>query len=356
MGLNRAVLACLLAAVTASATALGAGDRPGRDFAGSGLARQQAPAVRAARPAGLPGLDVSSWQGNVDWAAVAANGGRFAYVKATESTTYVNPYFTQQYVGAYQVGLVRGAYHFALPDRSTGAAQADFFAAHGGAWSADDQTLPGALDIEYNPYGPTCYGLTQSAMAAWVQSFAIEYHALTGRWPVIYTTTNWWQQCTGNYPGLGATSPLWIACWCQTAGQLPAGWTTYTFWQWTNQPIDFPGDQDVFNGSDAQLVALANGGPPPPPAPPPPPPLPPPPPPPPVPPPPPPPPVVICRVPRVIGLRLARARARIRRAHCTTGRVRRVHARRPGRVVAQRPSAGRRLPRGTRVRLVVGRR
>ncbi len=191
------------------------------DHAGSGLARQGVAPVRASRPEGLPGLDVSSWQGNVDWTAVAANGGRFAYVKATESTTYVNPYFTQQYVGAYQVGLVRGAYHFALPDRSSGAAQADFFAAHGGAWSADSHTLPGALDIEYNPYGPTCYGLSQSAMAAWVSSFAAEYQALTGRWPVIYTTTNWWQQCTGNYAGLGATSPLWIACWCQTVGQLP---------------------------------------------------------------------------------------------------------------------------------------
>ena len=101
-------------------------------------------------------------------------------------------------------------------------------------------------------------------MAAWVSSFAAEYQALTGRWPVIYTTTNWWQQCTGNYAGLGATSPLWIACWCQAVGQLPAGWSTYTFWQWSNQPVDFPGDQDVFNGSDAELTALANNGPPPP--------------------------------------------------------------------------------------------
>ena len=340
MGLPRLVAAVLAAGFLTAGAALGAGGapaQPGLDHAGSGLARHGVGPVRTSRPAGLPGLDVSSWQGNVDWTAVAANGGRFAYVKATESTTYVNPYFTQQYVGAFQVGLVRGAYHFALPDRSSGAAQADFFAAHGGAWSADSQTLPGALDIEYNPYGPTCYGLSQSAMAAWVSSFAAEYQALTGRWPVIYTTTNWWQQCTGNYAGLGATSPLWIACWCQTVGQLPAGWSTYTFWQWSNQPVDFPGDQDVFNGSSAELVALANNGPrrrlrprhlrrchrhrlrrrlrlrq------------------------------VLCRVPRVIGLRLQTARARIRRAHCSPGRVRRVRAKRVGRVLAQKPSAGRR--------------
>jgi GH25 family lysozyme M1 (1,4-beta-N-acetylmuramidase) len=343
-------LAGLAVGLTAAATALGAADHPERDFAGSGLAQRHVPALRTARPAGLPGLDVSSWQGNVDWAAVAANGARFAFVKATEGTTYVNPYFAQQYGGAYGVGLVRGAYHFALPDRSTGAAQAQWFVANGGAWSADGRTLPGALDIEYNPYGATCYGLGQSSMVAWLASFVGEYQALTGRWPVVYSTTNWWQTCTGNYAGFGSTVPLWIACWCQTVGQLPAGWSTYAFWQWSNQQVDFPGDQDVFNGSQAQLVELATGGLPPPPAPPPPPPPPQP------PPPPPPPPVVVCRVPRVIGLRLPTARLRIRRAHCSVGRVRRVRAWPRGRVAAQRPRAGSRLPRGARIRLVVARR
>ena len=284
---------------------------------------------------------MSSWQRNVDWATVAANGARFAYVKATESTTYVNPYFTQQYAGSYQVGLVRGAYHFALPDRSSGAAQAAFFASNGGAWTADNQTLPGALDIEYNPYGPTCYGLSQSAMVSWIAGFLNEYRARTGRWATIYTTTNWWQQCTGNYPGFGA-SPLWIARWSDTVGSLPAGWSTYTFWQWTDQPVEFPGDQDVFNGSQEGLVALANNGlPAPPPI------LP-----------PPPPPVIQCRVPRVIGMRLAKAQARIRRANCSLARVRRarVRSRRVGKVLAQNPRAGLQRSRGHRVKLVLGRR
>jgi GH25 family lysozyme M1 (1,4-beta-N-acetylmuramidase) len=341
----------LVAGLVTAGAALGAGSLPAhpeQDHAGSGLAGQRLAPLRTSRPVGLPGLDVSSWQGAVNWSVVAANGARFAFVKATEGTTYVNPYYTQQYVGAYFAGLVRGAYHFALPDRSTGAAQAQWFVANGGVWSADSQTLPGALDIEYNPYGATCYGLTKSAMVAWLTSFVSEYQALTGRWPVIYSTTNWWQTCTGNYAGFGATVPLWIACWCQTAGQLPAGWSTYSFWQWTNQQVDFPGDQDVFNGTQEQLVELANGGGPPPG--PPPPPLPPP------PPPPPPPPAVICRVPRVIGLRLPTARTRIRRAHCSVGRVRRVRAWPRGRIAAQRPSAGRRFPRGARISLVVARR
>jgi hypothetical protein len=99
--------------------------------------------------------------------------------------------------------------------------------------------------------------------------------------------------------------------------------------------------------------------PPPPPQPPPPPPPPPQPPgpPPPAPPPPPPPPSLPqCRVPRVIGLRLAAARARIRRAKCSVGRIRRARSRRVGRVLAQSPSPGWRRERGARVNLVVGRR
>jgi GH25 family lysozyme M1 (1,4-beta-N-acetylmuramidase) len=353
VGLQRrqlSALIALLACLVTAGAALGAASpvtHPERDYAGSELAKRQFGPLAMLRPAGLPGLDVSSWQGNVDWATVAANGARFAYVKATESTTYVNPYFTQQYVGSHQVGLVRGAYHFALPDRSSGAAQAAFFATNGGAWSADNQTLPGALDIEYNPYGPTCYGLSQSAMVSWIAGFLNEYYARTGRWATIYTTTNWWQQCTGNYAGFGA-SPLWIARWSDNVGPLPAGWSTYTFWQWTNQPVEFPGDQDVFNGSQEALVALANNGAPPGTVPPP--PLPPP-----V---PPPPPAIQCRVPRVIGMRLAKAKARIRRANCSLARVRRarVRSRRVGKVLAQNPRAGLLRSRGHRVKLVLGRR
>jgi beta-lactam-binding protein with PASTA domain len=61
-------------------------------------------------------------------------------------------------------------------------------------------------------------------------------------------------------------------------------------------------------------------------------------------------------VPRVIGLTLGRARVRIRRAHCSVGRVRRVHSRRVARVISQSPRPGAIRRRGFPVRLVVGRR
>jgi GH25 family lysozyme M1 (1,4-beta-N-acetylmuramidase) len=203
------------------------------------------------------GDDVSAFQGDVGWSQVAAAGGQFAYVKATEGTYYTNPDFAAQYNGSYSAGLIRGAYAFAIPSYSSGASQADYLASNGGAWSADGHTLPGVLDIEYNPYGAECYGLSQSAMVSWIRSFLGEYHARTGRWAVIYTSYGWWSACTGNYGGFAGNDPLWIANYGGNAGTLPAGWTYYTFWQYADSGT-FPGDEDVFNGASDRLLALAN--------------------------------------------------------------------------------------------------
>jgi GH25 family lysozyme M1 (1,4-beta-N-acetylmuramidase) len=211
----------------------------------------------AAQPV-LLGLDVSGHQPSINWSAVASAGAQFAYVKATEGTGFVNPDFAAQYDGAYQAGLIRGAYHFALPNDSSGAAQASYFVANGGGWSADGRTLPGALDIEYNPYGAECYGLSQSAMVSWITSFNDTYETLTSVWPVIYTTTAWWAKCTGNYGGFAGEDPLWIASYDGGAGALPAGWSTYTFWQYASAGT-LPGDQDTFNGSNSQLLEIAYG-------------------------------------------------------------------------------------------------
>ncbi|OZJ04812.1 hypothetical protein BZG36_02355 [Bifiguratus adelaidae] len=208
--------------------------------------------------ASLPGLDVSSYQGNVNWGTVASQGAKFAYVKATEGTTYTNPYFASQYDGSYNAGLIRGAYHFAHPDSSSGATQANYFLAHGGGWSADGKTLPGALDIEYNPNGAKCYGLSQSAMVSWIQDFSNTYHSHTGRYPVIYTTTDWWTTCTGNSAAFGTNNPLWIARYSSSVGTLPAGWGYESFWQ-TADSGTFPGDQDIWNGDAAGLSRFAKG-------------------------------------------------------------------------------------------------
>jgi GH25 family lysozyme M1 (1,4-beta-N-acetylmuramidase) len=202
-----------------------------------------------------PGMDVSSFQGNVNWGGSKTNRARFAYIKATEGTTYKNPYFGSQYTGSYNAGIIRGAYHFATPNTSSGATQANFFVNNGGGWSKDGKTLPPALDLEYNPYGSSCYGKSHSGMVTWIRDFANTVKARTGRDMVFYTSTSWWILCTGNNSSFG-NNPLWVARYASSVGTLPAGWGFYTFWQNADHGV-FSGDHDYFNGALARLTAFA---------------------------------------------------------------------------------------------------
>ncbi len=209
----------------------------------------------------VEGIDVSRWQGAVGWDDVAADGYAFAMVKATEGTYYENPEYGAQYNGAYDVGLVRGAYHFAIPDDSDGATQADYFVDHGGGWSDDGQTLPGVLDIEWNPYSPdACYGLSQGQMANWIRDFSEQYLDRTGRYPMIYTAASWWSQCADT-DEFANDLPLWVAHYGAASPNLPFGWSGYDFWQYTSEGSvsGVSGDCDVntFRGTWLDLVDFA---------------------------------------------------------------------------------------------------
>ena len=223
------------------------------------------------RPPGVQGMDVSGWQSaasggrDVDWQAQWNLGSRFAYVKATEGTTYVSEAFASQYEGSANVGMVRGAYHFALPSVSSGAAQAQYFVRNGGGWSGDGRTLPPLLDIEYNPYsslGNTCYNMSAAQMVSWIREFSDTVKALVGRAPAIYTTTDWWSRCTGNSAAF-SENPLHIAAYNTVgAGTLPASWQFYSFWQYSSQG-PFDGDSNQWNGSYNALRMFARGATPP---------------------------------------------------------------------------------------------
>jgi lysozyme len=107
--------------------------------------------------------------------------------------------------------------------------------------------------MEYNPYGSTCFGLSTASMTTWVRSFSDTYHSRTGVYPVIYTSTSWWNQCVGS--SFSGTNPLWVARYASAPGALPYNWGVYTFWQYSSTPID----QNQFNGAYDRLQALARG-------------------------------------------------------------------------------------------------
>ncbi len=225
------------------------------------------PFTTVALPAGytINGIDVSSHDHangkTVNWAAQKAAGDEFAYVKATEGTSYTNPYFDQDYNGAKASGLYVGAYAFGRPDLGNPVGQANFFA-DTLQWATDGKTLPPFLDMEW-PYAslglPACYGLSQSAMRDWISAFLTQLQArIGGRKPMIYTNVNWWNPCTGNSTAFSGY--LLDISSCNASPPSVPGWrANWTFWQY-----DIPGcgrggtrDSNVFNGTLADLAALA---------------------------------------------------------------------------------------------------
>lgn len=199
----------------------------------------------------LPGIDVSHWQGTIDWSAVAADGVEFAFVKATEGGDYTNPRFAENWAGARRAGVVRGAYHFFRP-RTDAAAQAAHFLRTVRLAPGD---LPPVLDVEVTD------GRSAESIAAGVLTWLQEVERATGRRPVVYTRASFWTAQMGG--GLGPY-PLWVAHYGVSAPSIPAGWSGWTFWQHSDagrvDGISGAVDLNWFNGGRVELDAFVSTG------------------------------------------------------------------------------------------------
>jgi lysozyme len=201
------------------------------------------------------GIDVSHWQGSVDWAKVRSDGITFAFMKATEGTSYVDPTLTTNWAGAQAAGVYRAAYHFARPSTAAGSAatQARFFVSQAGVFQGVGD-LPPVLDLEATG------GLGPAALRSWVATWLSTVEQLTGRTPILYFSPSFWVDHLGNSTAF-TRYPLWIAHYTTGQPTVPGGWPTWTFWQRTTSGrvdgIGGPVDLNRFNGSEAQLAALA---------------------------------------------------------------------------------------------------
>ncbi|CAD5917834.1 hypothetical protein PCC9214_00460 [Planktothrix tepida] len=171
----------------------------------------------------IRGIDVSDYQPNVDWQAVARSGIAFAIIKSTEGETFVCDVFKRYWEQSKANGLIRGAYHFFKPDIDP-IKQAYHFLK---IVKLQDGDLPPVLDIE------TMGGLEAKALcdrlAQWIDVMEKE----TGFRPIIYTYPGFWQKLnTTRF----SDYPLWIAHYT-TAEQpmIPGGWKSWVFWQFTDQ-------------------------------------------------------------------------------------------------------------------------
>ncbi|MEO8518094.1 MAG: GH25 family lysozyme [Dermatophilaceae bacterium] len=219
----------------------------------------------AAADAAVIGPDVSSHNhdrgGAVSWSAVhAAGGSSFAFVKATEGGTYLNPSFTSDFAAIHAAGMIRGAYHYARPSGTTNAAikadaaaEARFFVSNAGTLAAAGD-LPPVLDIE------VAGTLDPAQLSLWTHTWLDRAKALTGRTPIVYTYGHFWKQKMGNSHSFTAY-PLWLASYAPSTPEVVGGWNSYTFWQYSKK-ASLPGasrplDMSVFNGSPAALRAMA---------------------------------------------------------------------------------------------------
>lgn len=234
--------------------------------------------LRTWRPPGTLGIDVSHHQGTVNWKQAYNNGARFGYIKATQSwptSLFKDPQFNTNYAASRSAGVIRGAYHFAMPAHSSGAAQAKDFLANGGRWTADGKTMPPLLDIEWNPYkkkdypqgqGDICYGLSPAQMVTWIKDFGNTVKASTGRLPMIYTAQSWWDQCTGDSEAFKYW-PLHVSVFptsdtsTKNPRELPEGWETFNVWQYSSNSNLIGNsknvDANVWNGNLTSLKDFA---------------------------------------------------------------------------------------------------
>jgi len=200
----------------------------------------------------VAGIDVSDYQGAVDWPAVAAAGVRFAIAKATEDADFTAETFARNWAGIRAAGLVRGAYHFFRP-LVDAQAQAEHFLA---TVASGPRDLPPTLDVEVRD------GVDAPTFVRGMLQWLDAVRAATGRAAMIYASQSFLEELGG--PREISNHPLWIVDYERRPPIAPRGWRTYTLWQYTSTGsvtgIAGPVDLDVFNGSFADLAAFVATG------------------------------------------------------------------------------------------------
>jgi lysozyme len=194
------------------------------------------------------GIDVSHYQGAVDWQQVKAAGNQFAFAKATEGITLLDSEFATNWPGMKAAGLLRGAYHFFEPADDAGQ-QATFFLSTVQFESGD---LPPVLDVE-------TAAATPSALWQGVQTWLDQVAAATGMTPILYLDSSFANE--NDAPSSLAAYPLWLAQYEVDLPTVPTGWTTWLLWQYsqsgTVNGVSGSVDLDQLNGPLSGLSALA---------------------------------------------------------------------------------------------------
>src|SRR3954447_22803373 len=194
------------------------------------------------------GIDVSRFQGSIDWPTVATTGGiRFAFVQASRGSGAdctvkpaqcgADPYFASNRVAAEANGIRVGAYHRAFaaggtPETARADAIAEAGVSRGAVGSMQGGELVPVLDVE-TPFT----GMTSASLRAWIRTWVKKVNKRLGRKPMIYTNASSWGVTGNTLEFAKAKYPLWVAEWGVSAPSVPASnWAGrgYSVWQYSS--------------------------------------------------------------------------------------------------------------------------
>lgn len=199
----------------------------------------------------IHGIDVSSYQGKIDWKKVKDMHEdelhiSFAFIKATEGLAHIDPYFRRNWHEAPKAGITCGAYHYFKPKRS-GLWQARFFLQKVKPEKGD---LPLVVDIE------ELSGVSPAKMRKELTSFLDFIERKTGVRPLIYTNISFYQDYLQGYFD---DYILWIAHYYKPELKV-RGKVNWRFWQHSDMAtidgINYLVDMNVFNGDSLAFEHL----------------------------------------------------------------------------------------------------
>jgi lysozyme len=208
------------------------------------------PAVARARAMPVQGIDVSRYQGRIDFDAAHAAGTNFVFIKATEGADYIDPNFHENWSRARAAGMPRAAYHF-MAWCSLARDQAEWFKR---MVPPDPDALPPVLDLEWNHSSSCKKRFSREDTLEKIRVMLAEMEAHTGKIPIIYTDITFHRDML---EGEQFDNAFWLR---STAAEPHTRYSgrDWTFWQWT-QTGTMPGihaevDRNSFYGTEAEWV------------------------------------------------------------------------------------------------------
>jgi lysozyme len=200
---------------------------------------------RAPKHYQVHGVDVSRWQGDIDWMRLRTQGANFAFIKATDGGDHLDPMFQKNWRRAKEAGIKRGAYHFFYWCR-VASSQAEWFIRN---VPKDPDALPPVIDAEYNGESSCKKRLSRAQYVEKIKVFSDMLERHYGKRPIIYTAPDFYED---NLSGELTNHPFWLrSVAAHPSKRYPN--RRWTFWQYSgsglSHGVEGKIDLNVFSGS-----------------------------------------------------------------------------------------------------------